>query len=435
MFNFYQNMNKKDDQDKGEEVIGHDRFYQERPSRSSVRKKKKITKRTKSVAEIPQLTDSAVQKRNAFSLSRSRSSENTTKSMNELITCNIFLRRSSSPKHEYSALRLDVGADKVKYERELRDGMYTTCSQYLGNHDRYELRTHLGNIGSRSDKHWFIVQDKKLDAPRLLTLVTLPPSCPIEPSVLTKETVLSLFRSLQHPYIHPVLDVEFWDKGVALVSPLNPSGSLRDIIYNSAWQEEYHYKYHSRGEGLPLRQIQCLGRQILEALLFLKNRHFPPFHHLTSSNIIIQNGVARLAALENPLFGLPPKNGAENVAFGRILYEMTVGYEISSHHHFDVELASFPKIAEVLQLIFKRNLSVEEILRCDLFRGVELRELRGANTSFTMPGDVLELLENVRCVPDKMIINKSKAVSFARILEDIIEEEPDSVSLEIVESR
>lgn len=76
-----------------------------------------------------------------------------------------------------------------------------------------------------------------------------------------KETVVSLFRSLQHPYIHPVLDLEFWDKGAALVSPLNPSGSLRDIIYGCAWHEDYQYKYHSKGEGLPLRQVSFLLRK------------------------------------------------------------------------------------------------------------------------------------------------------------------------------
>lgn len=40
-------------------------------------------------------------------------------------------------------------------------------------------------------------------------------------------------------------------------------------------------------------QVQRLGRQILEALLFLQERGFPPFGHLHSGNVIIQNGVAR----------------------------------------------------------------------------------------------------------------------------------------------
>ncbi|GJQ73506.1 hypothetical protein Trydic_g13861 [Trypoxylus dichotomus] len=77
MFNLYQSINKKDENEKELDVIGHDRFCQERPSRSSVRKKKKITRRTRSVAEFSHLD--ATQKRNAFTSMRSRSSEQNAK--------------------------------------------------------------------------------------------------------------------------------------------------------------------------------------------------------------------------------------------------------------------------------------------------------------------------------------------------------------------
>lgn len=39
--------------------------------------------------------------------------------------------------------------------------------------------------------------------------------------------------------------------------------------------------------------MQRLGRQILEALLFLRERGFPAHGHLHSGNVILQNGVAR----------------------------------------------------------------------------------------------------------------------------------------------
>lgn len=39
--------------------------------------------------------------------------------------------------------------------------------------------------------------------------------------------------------------------------------------------------------------MQRLGRQILEALLFLRERGFPSHGHLHSGNVILQNGVAR----------------------------------------------------------------------------------------------------------------------------------------------
>lgn len=88
-----------------------------------------------------------------------------------------------------------------------------------------------------------------------MTLVPLPSICPIVPSLATRDTLLSLFRGLQHPYIHPVLDIEFWDAGVALITPLNPTGSLRDLIYGCPWNEDWEKKYERRGEGLPLKQV------------------------------------------------------------------------------------------------------------------------------------------------------------------------------------
>lgn len=42
-----------------------------------------------------------------------------------------------------------------------------------------------------------------------------------------------------------------------------------------------------------MSQIQRLGRQILEALLFLKEKKFPHDCNLHSGNVILQNGVAR----------------------------------------------------------------------------------------------------------------------------------------------
>lgn len=88
-------------------------------------------------------------------------------------------------------------------------------------------------------------------------------------------------------------------------------------------------KYSSRGKALPLPQIQQMGRQILEALIFLKERGFPTVTHLHSGNVVIQNGVARLTGLENSLLGftsriypiitsrLTDNNSIESICFGK----------------------------------------------------------------------------------------------------------------------
>lgn len=74
-------------------------------------------------------------------------------------------------------------------------------------------------------------------------------------------------------------------------------------IERTGWNEDWNQKYGSRGKGLPLPQIQQMGRQVLEALIFLKERGFPTVTHLHSGNVLVQNGVARLAGLENTLLG------------------------------------------------------------------------------------------------------------------------------------
>ncbi|XP_057654084.1 slowpoke-binding protein isoform X2 [Diorhabda carinulata] len=430
MFNLYQSINKKEDQDKQPDVIGHERFYQAR-SRST-KKKKRVTRRTHSAAEFSASTLAAANKRAAFR-TRSQSSENKSdegKSTPQRVDSLVKLffgkrQQGSGQKHEYSALKTDGGVEKFREERQIRNGAFITCRNNLENNDRYELKTQLDIIGSRPDKHWFIVQDNILGAERLLALLPLPSNCPISPSQATKDTLLALFRGLQHPYIHPILDIEFWDAGAAVITPLNPTGSLKDLIYGSAWHEDYEKKYTSKSEGLSLRTIQCLGRQILEGLLFLRNRYFPQLYHLHSGNVIIQNGVARLAGLENPLLGLIPKppSAPETLSFGYLLFEMTAGYELPeppTPAHLQLELERAPKVAETLDYIFQttRTPTLDELVRCDLFRGVELRELRGASIiQSTSNSDVLDLLESVKNpVPPSPLRRPSASRTWIKIM-------------------
>ncbi|KAF7279329.1 hypothetical protein GWI33_007419 [Rhynchophorus ferrugineus] len=447
MFNLYQSINKRDQEERESSVIGHDRWYQER-SRSSLKRKKRVTRRAQSVAEFPDSSVSAAMKRSAFR-HRSHSSDQKSDSDGgkssplpaESFTRIFFgsRRQSSQSKYEYSAVKTDTGNEKFRPDTKVRNGTFLTIKRNLEDSERYELKLQLGDIGYRPDKNWFTVHDSNIGAERLLTFLPLPSTCPITPSPEIREVFLELFRGLQHPYIHPVLDIHFWTEGVAVISPLNPTGSLRDLIYGTFWQDDFEKKYISKGEGLPLRTVQCLGRQIIEALLFLRNRHFPPIYHLHSGNVIIQNGVARLAGLENPFLGLIPKSPSapETLAFGYLLFEMSAGYELPSPPspaHLQLELERVPRVADALELIFQstRIPSLEEIVRCDLFRGVELRELRGATIAQTMsPPEVLQLLDAVRnpSMPSPLLRRQDTIVVIEdcskRKLEDITEEDSD----------
>lgn len=88
------------------------------------------------------------------------------------------------------------------------------------------------------DKHWFVVRDGSVKTERLLTLVPKNPKSVLECTPDTRRTILDLFLTLQHPYIYPVLDVEFVEGAtdpettfITLVLPFNSKGSLKDLIY------------------------------------------------------------------------------------------------------------------------------------------------------------------------------------------------------------
>ena len=90
------------------------------------------------------------------------------------------------------------------------------------------------------------------------------------------------------------------------------------------------------------RQVQRLGRQILEALLFLQERGFPPFGHLHSGNVIIQNGVARYDNNDDQLSNYRRTTviiigGAMVAAAGRSIFHQVA----AGHRFFDPILTGF----------------------------------------------------------------------------------------------
>lgn len=85
------------------------------------------------------------------------------------------------------------------------------------------------------EKHWFVVRDTSIKTERLLSLMQTRGSGPIACTQTNRETLQDLFVALQHPYIYPVLDVDFVElcgrMHVITVLPLNNKGSLKDFIY------------------------------------------------------------------------------------------------------------------------------------------------------------------------------------------------------------
>lgn len=313
-------------------------------------------------------------------------------------------------RYSYSALEDDGAGERMEMERKAargasRESSALAARSYLRGHQRYSLLEHLRDIGSRIDKNWFIIRDSSVKTDRLMTLQPYDEQCPVPVTPGTREALMELFQALHHPYIYPVLDVDFANISshtyVITVIPHNNKGTLKDLIYKSHWQDDWGEKYQQRSTGLPVTQVQRLGRQVLEALLFLQDRGFPPCGHLHSGNVILQNGVARLSGVENTLLGLTSRiypiikrrlrdnrDAIDSVCFGHVLFEMCAGYELSAAHptpkHLD-DIASYPQVVQVLEYIFGNGdqyPSIEEILCMDFFRNLDLREMRAAPLPF-----------------------------------------------------
>ncbi|KYN21007.1 PREDICTED: slowpoke-binding protein isoform X1 [Trachymyrmex cornetzi] len=452
MFNLYQSLNKKDDGDgqrnRESEVTGHDRFCQHRTGHSSTRRRRRaVNRRTQSATELNARAMSTA--RGSLRRGRSVSTEDENESeddkghqlANKLdnLARLLFSRVSAARgykdqgdvKHgRYTVLNhgsKSVSEDGVEYmemEKRSRDRALSICRDYIGKTPRFVLIKQLNNIGSRVDKYWFMVRDTSLKTDRLLTLVPLNRSCPLTACPSTKDILNNLFLALQHPYICPVFHVDFLEYEdqtyIVLVQPIN-QGSLKDLIYGierNCWNEDWIHKYAARGKGLKLPQVQRMGRQILEALVFLKERGFPTVTHLHSGNVVIQNGVARLAGLENTLLGftsrihpivtsrLTHSTSIDIICFGHMLFEMCAGYELCTFRPSAVQLSDiemYPQVVRFLELIFteseNRFTSIEELLIHDLFRNIDLREMRcAAVTVFrpTLTPSIMSLLDGIK---------------------------------------
>ncbi|XP_045774985.1 slowpoke-binding protein isoform X3 [Maniola jurtina] len=421
MFNLYQHIKSVDkEQQKEPETTGHDRFYQER-SRSSYRKKKRrgACRRAQSAAELDPESVAAANKRDAFRI-RSVSTdkeESEEEEKNTERTPLVSAKIDSLAKLLFNKSLMGSGfgksspsesaASPKQGERSMESSVaLAICNEYLTHTPRYHMLAPLNKIGARGSKKWFAIHDNSIKADRLLILMPLSSQCPIEPNETSRGLIMELFRALHHPYIYPVLDVELCSGHALAVLPYSSRGSLKDLIYKSTWSEDYSRKYSSIGTGLPATQVARIGRQMLEGLLFLKEKGFPPFRHLHTGNVMVQNGVARICGLENTLIGATPRSNArslsaeraETLLFGHVLFEMCAGADT------DLTLLpelcnNYPQVVEIIELIFStRPPTLHELVLCELFRKIDLREMKGSclpNFSQRLSGSCLSLLNEV----------------------------------------
>ncbi|KAM9982884.1 hypothetical protein ACTFIZ_007414 [Dictyostelium cf. discoideum] len=254
----------------------------------------------------------------------------------------------------------------------------------------YSLQDKIPKFGSRSDKVYFGVLGNslnKLENDRIMAMVPVSKQWPIPlNSEAGRNTFRTIIKSLEiHPFISVPLLVDFIpEKHIAVsVRPFYADrGSLRDFIHKSKPRMPYADKYDTHLQ-LNEKIVSKFGRQILEALIFLKNHNFPYFH-LNSANVLVDDQICLISDYENSFLGLEPrfsdfirqhneKIDPDVLSFGLVLFEMACGYEMENPHSVEISIPAhcYPEVRKVLEAIFKpfygTPITLEELSKMDFF--------------------------------------------------------------------
>ncbi|KAI9981608.1 hypothetical protein PInf_009364 [Phytophthora infestans] len=298
------------------------------------------------------------------------------------------------------------------------------CRQYPLFHWREEA---LPSMGRRAEKYCFRVDMLNLQQENcgemLLSLL------PAQLSLLDfqKENTLyklkALLVTLKHPYILPVMDIYYSKekKALLVVQPFASSGSIKDRIYqvdNPA--KPYDVKYRlENAHPLPFEDIAKFSRQILEALAGLRSKGLV-CDHIRSTNVVIDNGNAKLAEIFTPLLAIDRYKDSRELTvsleqhmdidlllFGHILYEMATGMELVAPQPEEGVLEMLaPEIAEVLQAIFYYPDALSppepELSSAEAENGVEIDDSVSVSSTLSSRNKKLLFLVDVEKMLDEL---------------------------------
>lgn len=158
----------------------------------------------------------------------------------------------------------------------------------------YELIKPLPEMGWRLRKHYFLVKAKLNPRTEMaLQWVEYGPDKNLEERDL--QAVLKLLSQVVHQHIQPLELGQCCDAGSFIVRPLFADGSLRDHLCCTKPKSGFLQKYGNPKEtrALSLGEVEQYGRQILSALIWLKDRGIP-YGHLHAGNVIIVDGQVRI---------------------------------------------------------------------------------------------------------------------------------------------
>ncbi|KAF2075424.1 hypothetical protein CYY_003253 [Polysphondylium violaceum] len=175
--------------------------------------------------------------------------------------------------------------------------------------------------------------------------------------------------ALKHPHVMPPVKIEVCgsNEKILVIRPYSKQGSLRDVIYKckptSPWDTKYVFNAKKSNQtGVSSKLFQKYSRQIIEGLLYLKNKGLQHCHLHTSNILVNSDNNCVLVEVENNLLGMKPyyheyhstvKENLEVLAFGHVLFEMIVGIPLGEPSNINNYIPLYPeKVFLILQQIF-----------------------------------------------------------------------------------
>ncbi|PIK47648.1 putative slowpoke-binding protein isoform X2 [Apostichopus japonicus] len=305
-------------------------------------------------------------------------------------------------RYDYTPLLEDLSLPvKLKREREMernsvREEALINCQFYLRSHSgHYSYMGYLPNMGTRLEKHWFLVRQMRQTKDLIMNVWKKSPNCPLQFDGTTQKTLKELFRAISHPYIWPVLDLDLWTDQSLVISVQNyeKRGSLKDHIYGVSPNNYVEDKYGMKGRALPSNELKLFGLQVLQALIYLEEQGFPYHGNVHSGNVILERRTCRLAGYENVCLGYASQlhpvlekyfrdnlQSLDSLSFGHMMFEMSSGETLTQAFPDRIQLQKCkqPGVKELLEYIFDVNgdyPSIRYISEHGFFVGVRLKHL------------------------------------------------------------
>ncbi|ESO84344.1 hypothetical protein LOTGIDRAFT_207280 [Lottia gigantea] len=234
--------------------------------------------------------------------------------------------------------------DPKTYSTNFPEVALQHVSMIFRSEPKWDVIEPLVDIGTRIRKHYIMV--KPIGQPKIKQILSWS-DFGLYQYIGEREltAIMTLLSSIQHPHILTPVFSTSNENGGLVISSYCEKGTLRDYLCKCKPKGHYIKKYSNPKLCSPLdmRAIKLYGKQILETLKFLQEKHIP-HGHLHTGNIILDNDVCYLTDIHNSLLGLPSYYRPfytqykkiqtveliDVYCFGHVLYEMTFGTQLNT---------------------------------------------------------------------------------------------------------